>query len=243
VTQILLLGSWHFRENGDLLYTEDVQRQLRDINARLAEFSPDAVAVEAPPREQAAADSSYAKFSLDDLDDFEKMRTGSLGRITMFGETHDITYDNEAVQIGYRLGKTLGLGRIHAVDDDAVLEDIRDEILGEIREITDRHSAEMCCIEENLADRLRFYNSDEWSRRNHQLYVALNAVGTGTTYEGARFNGDWYVRNFKIFANIQKLCGEYKRIFIVYGAGHLHILRELINADESMELVDWREYL
>jgi len=57
------------------------------------------------------------------------------------------------------------------------------------------------------------------------------------------FQGKWYMRNLKIFANLQKLCENYNRVFLLYGAGHLYILRELINQCEDMELVNYRKYL
>ena len=55
--------------------------------------------------------------------------------------------------------------------------------------------------------------------------------------------GQWYERNLKIFSNIQRLAMQHKRIFVIYGARHLHILRELIQADEQLRLVDVMQYL
>ena len=53
----------------------------------------------------------------------------------------------------------------------------------------------------------------------------------------------WYERNLKIFANIQQLATRSNKLFILYGAGHLKILKELINADDNLKLVDTYEYL
>ena len=53
----------------------------------------------------------------------------------------------------------------------------------------------------------------------------------------------WYERNLKIFSNIQNLCKNSNRLFIIYGAGHLQILRDLINASENLTLVDVYQYL
>ena len=51
------------------------------------------------------------------------------------------------------------------------------------------------------------------------------------------------VRNLKIFSNIQRLATKNERVFIIFGAGHLQILRDLINADSNLKLVDIDKYL
>ena len=89
----------------------------------------------------------------------------------------------------------------------------------------------------------RNINSDELSYHNQQLYLVNNQIGAGESYAGANYFGQWYMRNLKIFANLQKICEKYRRIFVLYGAGHLYILRELINLCEDMQLADYRDYL
>lgn len=52
------------------------------------------------------------------------MKTQSLGATEMFGGKHHVTYNNEAIQIGYRLGKILNTQEIYAIDDDTIIESI-----------------------------------------------------------------------------------------------------------------------
>ena len=244
MTQIFLMGTFHFRQSDIDFYTNDAQQQLRELNERLAKFKPDAVTIEAAAHAQDAIDTSYQKFSLDDLSDYEKMRNDTLGNINIWGGTYPIAYNNESIQVGYRLGKTLDINKINAVDDDTILEDITEEAPERIKCVFDKHWEKMNSGEhKTLLDRLRHCNSDEWSYHNHQLYIVNNAIGAGGSYAGANYAGQWYVRNLKIFANLQKLCENHKRIFSLYGCGHLYILRELINFCEDMELVDYRDYL
>ena len=112
MTEILLLGTFHFMESSFDFYTDKVQDELDDLTKKLLEFHPDAVAVEAAMHQQEAVSESYQKFNLKDLKNPEKMRSETLGNIHMFGQTCPITYNNEAIQIGYRLGKLLNLDDI-----------------------------------------------------------------------------------------------------------------------------------
>jgi len=244
MTQIFLMGTFHFKYSDIDFYTDDAQQQLRELNERLAKFKPDAVTIEAAAHAQDAVDTSYQKFLLDDLSNYEKMRSETLGNINIWGDTYPIAYNNESIQVGYRLGKTLGLDKIHAVDDDTILNDIAEESPERIKCTFDKHWKKMHDGEQKtIIEMLRNLNSDEWSYHNHQLYIVNNAIGAGESYAGANYVGQWYMRNLKIFANLQKLCENYERIFSLYGCGHLYILRELINFCEDMELVDYRDYL
>ena len=245
MTKIFLLGTFHFRESNIDFYTEETQNQLWELNERLKKFTPDAIAVEAAVHAQSAVDASYEKFSLDDLSDFEKMRNGTLGTINIFGGRYPIQYNQEAIQVCYRLGKTIGANKIHAIDDDTALGIFPEEMPEHIKNMFNKHMEKMRGFEkqEKILDMLKDINSDEWSYHNQQLYLVPNVVGAGGSYAGADWFGQWYTRNLKIFANLQKLSGNHERIFALYGAGHLYILRELINFCEDMELVDYRDYL
>ena len=118
MTEILLLGTFHFMESSFDFYTDKVQDELDDLTKKLLEFHPDTVAVEAAIHQQEAVSESYQKFNLKDLKNPEKMRSETLGNIHMFGQTYPITYNNEAIQIGYKLGKLLNLDDIYAIDED-----------------------------------------------------------------------------------------------------------------------------
>ncbi len=88
----------------------------------------------------------------------------------------------------------------------------------------------------DIAKTYRYINSADWSRLNHDVYMQINAIGTDNP--GAEMVAKWYERNLKIFANIQRLAVHTRRLFVLYGAGHLQILRDLIRADSHLRLVD-----
>lgn len=246
MTQILLLGTFHFMETPWDLYSPKIQGQLQKLAHSLACFQPDAVAVECAAHQQAVLEESYHRFSLSDLSDPEKMRRDTLGTVTMFGQTCPITYNNEAIQIGYRLGRMLGRERIFAIDDDTVLDmEVTKRVSGQIDCWLKKMSALTGPAEQagDMWELFRALNGPDWSRYNHQIYLEVNRFTENGEYPGAEMTAQWYRRNLKIFANIQNLAKEYERIFVLYGAGHLHILRQLIQDAEGLALVDAGEYL
>ncbi len=244
MTQIFLLGSFHFYQTDIKFTSEQTQLQLQKIVDKIAVFNPDTIAVELAVHQQDSIDQSYARFALSDLHNPSKMLNDDLGNITMFESIRPISYNNEAVQIAYRLGKMLEIKKIYGIDDDHALdmrvmenptEQLRqktDYLLGEMQEYSTKDGLEL----------YRYYNSDGWSRMNHDIYLETNSINNGE-YEGAMMVTKWYERNLKIFANLQKLAKHSERMFIIYGAGHLQTLRDFINAYSEFELVNIYDYL
>ena len=244
MTDILLLGSFHFKDGKIDCYSPEAQKELNSIAQTLLRFSPDAVAVEWAAHQQMAVSTAFQKFSLYDLQNADKMRTETLGEIQMFNRSAPIEYNNEAIQIGFRIARMQKLPDVYAIDDDS-------EIDGEVFENPS------CAMQEamnyfydydgqcgnSITDLFRHMNSGEWALRNHQVYLRANEVGNYENYLGVRMLAQWYERNLKIFSNIQRLAEQHKRIFVVYGAGHLQIMKDLICADNRFHLVDVMQYL
>lgn len=246
MTEIFLLGTFHFLEKNWDICSKSVQREISEFVCKLAVFQPDAVAVEGAVHQQKAIDEAYSRVRPESFDDADFMRKTSLGQITLFGETRSIPWNNECVQIGFRLAKLLNLPGVYAIDADMLLDDA---LLGDAPqpEIARRLDALNRYTHQNkgttLTDAYRCYNSKEWSRLNHLIYLSSNAINPDGHYPGAAFVSQWYERNLRIFAEIQALAGKHRRIFVLYGAGHLHILRELINASDNMKLVSLEDIL
>ena len=69
-------------------------------------------------------------------------------------------------------------------------------------------------------------------------------VGVGSEYPGVDVMTAWYNRNLRIFANLQRITeppGE--RLLIIYGAGHVPILRHCAEASPEYDLVEVSDYL
>ncbi len=242
MSEILLLGTFHFLESDLDFYSNETQSQLENLTQKLLRFCPDTIAVEATVNSQLTIDTTYKMFDLSDLKNYDKMKTTTLGTINMFGDTYPITYNNELIQIGYRLGKLLQLNNIYAIDDDTILDmNVISEPLtaaiSALQNDMEKHR------DDSIIDLYKYYNGEVWSKLNHNIYIKANAINSDNNYNGATMVSKWYERNLKIFSNIQKLAIDNKKIFILYGAGHLHILRELINSDNNLKLVNVNDYL
>jgi len=256
ITQILLLGSFHFHESNFDFFTDDAQLQLHKLCESIAKFAPDVVAVESLVSAQKDVDKSYTSLNIDDFDDYDKMKSNLLGGI--------YSYQNEIVQLGYRVGKMLNLDKIYAIDADSppdksfkkYFKKVDGNFMSFLSEWHKHHGTDMSEVEKVIAEYrkrhatdtiielMQYINSEKHlSDENNAIYMAMNQAGAGTTYEGAKFTSSWYERNLRIFANIQNLAQKHERIFIVYGASHLSTLRHFIASCKNMQLVDTNEIL
>lgn len=245
MTEVFLLGTFHFNESNIDFFAKEAQDELRLLVKNISRFSPDAIAVEMSATQQLSIDESYAKLKLSDFDDIVKMKNNTLGNILSFGHTKPILYNCECVQVGYRLGKELGLERINGIDEDILMDGTlfvgtpSERVKAAVQSLLDYERGQ----EYSIIGQYRISNTDEWSRRNHNIYMMVNAENSDGHYNGSIAILKWYERNLKIFSNIQRLADSVKKIFILYGAGHLQILRDLINATDEMKLVDVYEYI
>ena len=245
MTDILLLGSFHFAQTERNIYAPESQAELEALAQKLLCFAPDAVAVEAAAHQQEAVSAAYRKFGLSDLLDAQKMQAETLGDIKMYGEVFPITHNNEIIQIGFRVAKQMRLPDVYAIDDDsemddAVLENLSPALRDAIERLGEFERQEKT---DTLIAYLRCLNSVEWSRRNHVAYMRTNEIERDGDCLGAKAVAQWYARNLMIFSHLQRLAMHHERIFVVYGAGHLQILRDLIRADDRLRLVDTEPYL
>lgn len=245
MTEILLLGTFHFMEKDWDVCSGSTQNEIDALARKLAAFKPDAVAVEGAVHQQSVIDEAYARVRLSDFDNEAYMRTAQLGQISMFGQTAPITFCNECVQIGFRLARLAGLSCVHAIDADIILDDAPLGGLPEgVSRALERLQAYISSQEDgSLISSYRALNSDEFSRLNHLIYLETNAFNPDGQYGGSSYVAQWYTRNLRIFAELQALSRKYSRIFVLYGAGHLQILRDLIRASDTMTLADPNAYL
>lgn len=231
-----MLGSFHFRETKIDFFTDTAQSQIRAVAEKVCDFSPDAVAVECAREQQNALNRIYTTVSPDDFFNNEKMKNAVLGKLNVWGGTYDIIYRNEAIQFGFRVAKMRKHTMIYAIDDNLELPEIDQKYnRAKMQSLLQKLSSS----DDNILERLKFYNSAEWSAYNQQLYMEINKIVTDDgRYLGVEHVSKWYLRNLKIFHHLQKLAENHKRIFIVYGAGHLKLLRDFISDCNEMILKD-----
>ncbi|HEU4697774.1 MAG TPA: DUF5694 domain-containing protein [Gemmatimonadales bacterium] len=244
--QVLLLGTFHFdnpnldrykqRHAVDILSAQR-QREVEAVVARLAAFRPTHVAVEWPRAKQAALDSLYREYRA--------------GRYALG--------PSEVFQLGFRLAARLGHERVYAVDTErdasfialarareAELEaaDAADTVWNARYQRLYAHDDSLKAVQP-LGAHLRHLNAPARIREGHGAYlVRLFRAGGDSSYAGPDFTAGWYDRNLRIYRNLQRLgAAPTGRIVVVYGAGHLGVLRHLVESSPEFALVEAGRYL
>ena len=239
--RVMLFGTFHFQDPGkDVVQVEDVnvmsdanQEYLDALTDRLAAFKPTVVLLEYIPANEDAINERYRAY---------------LGGDDALGA-------NEIYQLGFRTARKAGLGRVHSFDHrevpwnaQALFEYGTANGSPEIAAFQDTIKA----FEEEesevrasfpLSGLLARMNDPAMDRRNRDLYLLTNAVGVDDGWSGADATSDWWKRNFRMYARIQKHAVPGARIIAIGGQGHMAILKQLLATDQRLAAEDVRPYL
>lgn len=237
---VLVLGVYHFANPGrDVvkIETSDVlsvtkQAEVHAVVEALARFRPTRIAVEDVPASAARLDSLYHAY-----------RSGR----------HALARD-ETEQLGFRLASMFDHSRVYPIDHhgefpfEALMEyaEVHDPgFVAFANEERDRISAEANRrqAENTIGEILGLINVPQELARDHGIYMRFARVGAGDSWVGAELLSAWYERNIHIFANLQRIAEPGDRVLVIIGSGHAPILRELIEYDPDMRLVETEEYL
>jgi hypothetical protein len=226
--EVLLLGSYHmanpgadiFNVEADDVLAPERQREIEDVVARLSAFRPTRVAIEA---------------------DWGDTTDPALYRAYLSG-SHELSR-SESQQIGFRLARRMELPEIDAIDMSG------DFPFGPVQELAESDSTLMGYLsrgmmigqaavettgrwlsEGTIGQTLHRMNTPEAIHRSHEVYLEfLLPVVDERSAPGADLLAGWYERNIRIFANLHRMgLGPDDRVFVVFGAGHVPILRQLV---------------
>ena len=239
---LLILGTYHMANPGldtHNLDADDVlaprrQKELEELSAKLTRFAPTKIAIEGEYRDTVWT-GRYAKF-----------REGS----------HQLGH-NEIEQVGFRLAKALGHKDVYPVDFPMMMSGLLyseiDFSLGKKKEAkSDAPKTPPVLTEEDrilrestVAQYLVRMNSPERVSRSNQPYMEmLKANDNPVIYQNADSVANWYKRNLRIFANVNRITDFSKdRVLLLIGAGHLPILRQFAADSPQFCLVDPIPYL
>ena len=200
----------------DDVLTEKRQHEIRELLKALKEFKPTKVALEVLTRGRDSLNRDYRNYLSDDFN----------------------LSSSEHHQIGFRLAKATGLTEVAAIDWNENIEGIPDlgtwaeenssplfnEVLEDLKNMTGE--AESFLAKHTLKEYLLWLNQPNNVQRNHESYMKMALLGdqenpVGTIWT-ARY---WYYRNLLVYKNIMEMAtSSTERIFVLYGAGHLHLL-------------------
>ncbi|MEO0733260.1 MAG: DUF5694 domain-containing protein [Bacteroidota bacterium] len=245
--KVMLLGSFHFDYPNldshktaaeDQVDVKDAKRaaELRELLDYVARFRPTKIVVER--RAGSKINDAYRKYLASE--DYELPKS-------------------EIYQIGFRLGKrfnvdTLILGdaftfsnSLYWHDDSTLLRPMLDSIFEdgieyEGTEIDKRYwklydHEDKLESEASLMDIFRYMNDPHRIRRGHGHYLEFNS-----DLEVDALAIWWYSRNLRIYRNIQQsTTSPDDRILVLFGAGHLGILRQQFESSPKYELIDFAD--
>lgn len=238
--QVMVLGTYHFANPGQDVVKSEVadvlaparQAEIERVVEALARFRPTRIAVEVRPERAAGLDSAYAAH-----------RAGGhpLGR-------------SEVQQLGFRLAKRLGHARLYPADHPGEFpfgevmryaQEHDPDLLRRIQRAAGEIAAEHTRWqrEKSVGEILRLENDPARIAWGHGLYVELARLGAGDTFVGADLLARWYERNIRIFSQLRRVAAPDERVLVIFGSGHAAILRQLVQSDPGLELVEAAAYL
>ena len=246
--KVLLVGSFHFnypgldahKANEDEkinIYAEKRQKELQELLDYLSKFKPTKIVVEA------GANTGYL------FKNYERFKKGT-----------EKLYANESSQIGMRLVERFQLDTIYGVDSPSLLYKLSSEkdslasktyidkitkrhYFGGDDEINKRYSnfyhyKDKLTVSQTLLETFTYMNSDKVLDRGFGAYISGGQF-TSKEMEGPdALSMFWLNRNLRIYRKIQQIgYTENDRILVLFGAGHISILKWLFECSPEFELV------
>ena len=249
--KVLLVGSWHFdypgldshvikEENQINIYSDKRQKELQELLDYLALFKPTKILVESGPI------TGYIKHNYAEW---------KAGRENLMA--------NERSQIGMRLVEKFKLDTIYGVDDWPLIMDLHyDSLLTNIPYLDSIYKRHYFGGDDSLHERYtKFYKYEETFQVNNTLLESFKFLNSdkvlnryfGAYIAGGQFASDrkegpdalsmfWFNRNLRIFRNIQRIkTSEEDRILILFGSGHVSILKWLFECSPEYELIKFND--
>jgi hypothetical protein len=232
MAEVLVLGTYHMGNPGKDIFNlkaDDVlapsrQAEIRELLDLLARFRPTKIAIE--------ADSNGPK-----IKQYQDYLAGKyeLGR-------------DERDQIGFRLGKELSLPKICGIDEQGEFPFLT------VQDYAKAHGREkeleslMAQVGKTVQDddeflkshsvlqMLRRTNSSGAVRRGLAGYAVFAHFGEEYNYAGAELLTAWYRRNMRIHTHLLNIIEPGDRVLVIYGSGHLGLLRQNVQADPTLAL-------
>lgn len=258
-TDIMLLATPHLSQlrkadkpASDVL-TPTRQAEIEVLLNQIRRFRPEVIMVEELPEEQPRLDSLYALYRQNKLD----LSTMPGGR-------------SEVYQLGFVLGKRLGLDRIYCVNSEGgTSQSILHEgtNIGLYQQATTEHRAYYTPTlqkwesgQVSMSGLLSFLNSPPMLQQLHTLVYRTPARVTDGTlkadpmvdaafikphYVGAEFISVIYNRDLKIYSNIvtTQLATGGSRVLTIIGGRHVASLQGIFNTDPAYRVVPATDYL
>ncbi|MDF2672007.1 MAG: hypothetical protein K0R09_272 [Clostridiales bacterium] len=254
--KIMILGTFHFggEESTDIIkiQNENRQNELEDVIKKISQFKPNKLCVELRPSEEEKHNVLFQEFLHKPNLDLNKR----LAEISIKGADYSITNPiDERINFAFDLAKYNKISHIYCIDyydgwtQPHVFEKAKenDALYQKLNELFMQFANKYYNLftdESNLEKIYKFLNNKETNEFQHATsFLPFNDIGIGENSVGIDFVASWYKRNLHIFSNLKHICDNDDRILVLYGAGHLKLLRNFINDSLDLDYVEALDYL
>lgn len=255
---VLLVGTFHFNyPNLDVnktatdkqvnVLTARKQLEMEQLVAYIAKFRPTKIVIEVESGGQRLGQI---------LNKYKSVKNGT-----------KTAAKDEVEQIAFRLMNQFKLDTLHGADatsifnelydskDSTILRPALDKIFTGWQNYHYKCTETICALQDSvskieeemelkwsLIDYFKYLNSDVSLKRNYGGYFNGEYFTQGQ-YRGAdALAMDWYDRNLRIFRNIQTITTSPEdRILVLFGTGHVSILKQLFECDPNYKLVKFND--
>ena len=235
--KIALLGTMHFTpssqdkySNDELKLTVQKQKELEAVILKLVAFNPDQICVEVPMERQTKIDQQYQDY-------LKGNYTLELNEIDLIGFQTAKRIKSKGVTCINYLGsfKTKPVQEAaEKYNQEAVLQKMNDYAEEFVQEMNDNEK------KFTMMEDLVYLNNQNTLNKNLALYTKYYAaIGKDANYEGVDLVSEWYTTNLHIYANIiRQIKPADKTILVVFGVGHIPILKHLFESNSDFEVVE-----
>lgn len=244
--KIFLVGTFHFEyynkdankvdkdKQVDIL-SDQKQKEMKELLDYIAKFKPTKICIEAPEKWNA-------------MDKYKSYKSGK----TALGK-------DEIQQIAFRLMERFKLDTVYSVDAKAVYEDLMESKDSTVinpyferifKDYTFKSNPEYkkwieyeteMNLKTPLLDYFKYFNSEKRFLRDYGFYLTEDFKNG--KYDGADALATyWYSRNLRIFRNIQRITtSPNDRILVLFGAGHISILDQLLKCSTEYDYIKFND--
>ncbi|MDP5459673.1 DUF5694 domain-containing protein [Alishewanella sp. SMS8] len=249
--QVLNLGSFHFGQSSDAHTVEfdeqDAanQQEVRAIAQLIARFKPTIICLEFLPEQTEQINQAYQAF----LADPSELDT-RYGELSMLGfDVARLSGISKLYGIDYHLGYNYSLGDFieqsdeleNAIDRSTYLQ-LTHQPLKHYPQLAKRYAQF-----DSLSLQQKLILTNEPLMLDYSLNTnadKLFYVGIGEGFEGAEQAAQFYLRNMKIYSNLNRIpLRNNDRVLILMGSAHTAMLREFIQRSPKFQMVDTHHYL
>lgn len=244
--KIFLVGTFHFEyynkdaykvnkdQQVDIL-SDQKQKELKELLDYIAKFKPTKICIEAPEK-------------WDAMGKYKSYKSGK----TVLGK-------DEIQQIAFRLLERFKLDTVYSVDAKAVYQDLMESKDSTVinpyferifKDYTFKSNPEYkkwieyeteMNLKTPLLDYFKYFNSEKRFLRDYGFYLTED-------FKNGKFEGAdalatyWYSRNLRIFRNIQRITtSPNDRILVLFGAGHISILNQLLKCSTEYDYIKFND--